>query len=185
MDESLRTTAARIRLVVLDVDGVLTDGSIWTGPAGEAIKHFYTRDGLGIRMLQWAGIPVALLTGRISEQTAKRASELGIRTVKQGKTFKGRAFDELVKELGVPLPQVAYMGDDVPDIPPLKAAGLPACPADASKEVLELAKFVCPHKGGYGAVRDLAEFILRSQDKWDRLVDEHYVYAEEPDEAMA
>lgn len=179
MQETLEELARQIRLVVLDVDGVLTDGSIWTGSDGETVKRFFTRDGLGIKMLQSAGIPVALLTGRVSKQTASRATELGIDVVKQGKTFKGDAFCELVADFGVSLKETAYMGDDVPDIPPLLAAGLPACPSDASEEALRLAKFISPFPGGQGAVRSLAELILRSQGKWDELIDQHYVRRKE------
>lgn len=175
MDKALLEAAKRIRLVVLDVDGVLTDGSIWTGPEGELVKRFYTRDGLGLILLQKAGIPVAILTGRISKQTAMRASELGIKAVRQGKTFKGDDFLDIAKELGVSPEEVAYMGDDVPDIPPLKLAGLPACPADADPSVLPLAKFVSPAPGGQGAVRSLAELILRAQGKWDELVNTYYL----------
>ncbi len=175
MDKALLSAAQKIRLVVLDVDGVLTDGSIWTGPDGELVKRFYTRDGLGLILLQKAGIPVAILTGRISKQTAARAAELGIKTVRQGKTFKGDDFLEIVKEFHLTPEEVAYMGDDVPDIPPLTLAGLPACPADANPSVLPLAKFVSPAAGGQGAVRSLAELILRSQGKWDDLVKCYYL----------
>lgn len=178
MENTLQRKAARIRLVVLDVDGVLTDGSIWTASNGESVKRFYTRDGLGIKLLQSAGIPVALLTGRISEQTAKRAAELGIQTILQGKTFKGKAFEELAKKFGLRTDEVAYMGDDVPDIAPLKAAGLAACPADAATEVLPLAHYVSPAVGGNGAVRSLAELILRAQNRWDDLVNRYYVQGE-------
>lgn len=178
MDSTLQSKAARIRLVVLDVDGVLTDGSIWTGPDGEAVKRFYTRDGLGIKLLQSAGIPVAILTGRLSKQTASRAADLGIKAVMQGKTFKGDAFKELTQSFGLGDEEVAYMGDDIPDIPPLKAAGLAACPADAASEVLPLADFVSSAPGGNGAVRSLAELILRAQNRWDDLVNRYYVQGE-------
>lgn len=175
MDKALLSAAQKIRLVVLDVDGVLTDGSIWTGPDGELVKRFYTRDGLGIILLQKAGIPVAILTGRISKQTAMRAAELGIKAVRQGKTFKGDDFLAIAKEFGVSLEEVAYMGDDVPDMAPLKLAGLPACPSDADPSVLPLAKFVSPASGGQGAVRSLAELILRAQGKWDDLINRYYL----------
>lgn len=175
MDKALLSAAQKIRLVVLDVDGVLTDGSIWTGPDGEFVKRFYTRDGLGIVLLQKAGIPVAILTGRISKQTAMRAAELGIKAVRQGKTFKGDDFLAIAKEFGVALEEVAYMGDDVPDMAPLKLAGLPACPADADPSVLPLAKFVSPAPGGQGAVRSLAELILRAQGKWEELINRYYL----------
>ena len=167
--------ARRIRLVVLDVDGVLTDGSIWTGADGELVKRFYTRDGLGIKMLQAAGIPVAILTGRLSSQTSARAQELGISTVKQGKQFKTDAFRELTMEMNVIPEEVAYMGDDVPDIPVLKVTGLAAVPADASDEVKPLAHWISPMKGGNGAVRSLSELILKAQGKWDSLIFSHYV----------
>ena len=170
--------ARRIRLVVLDVDGVLTDGSIWTGPEGEAVKRFNVRDGLGIKMLQAAGIPVAVLTGRVSAQTAARCRELGITAVRQGKTFKTDAWKDILEQHGVGAGECAYMGDDVPDLPVLRAAGLAAAPADASGEALAAAHWVSPRPGGHGAVRSLAELILRAQDRWDDLVDRRYVNGE-------
>ena len=171
----LFTRANAVRLVVLDVDGVLTDGAIWTGENGELVKRFHTRDGLGIKMLQAAGIPVAILTGRISAQTAARAKELGIVCVKQGKRFKTNAWEEILAAHGVTAEEAAYMGDDVPDIPILQRAGFATVPADASEEVMPLAHWVSPKQGGNGAVRSLAEFILRSQSKWDDLINKNYV----------
>lgn len=172
---TISARAQRVRLVVLDVDGVLTDGSIWTGENGELVKRFYTRDGLGIKMLQAAGIAVAILTGRLSAQTAARAKELGILSVKQGRGFKTDAFRELLQEHGVSEEETAYMGDDVPDIPVLRLAGLAAVPADAADEVRPLAHWVAPQRGGCGAVRSLAELILRAQSRWDQLIFDHYV----------
>lgn len=174
----LFTRANNVCLVVLDVDGVLTDGSIWTGENGESVKRFCTRDGLGIKMLQSAGIPVAILTGRLSAQTAARARELGIGCVKQGKRFKTQAWEEILAEHGVTDEQTAYMGDDVPDIPMLQRAGFATVPLDASEEIVPLAHWVSPKAGGNGAVRSLAEFILRSQGKWDDLINRHYVQGE-------
>lgn len=170
----IKERAKKIRLVVLDVDGVLTDGSIWTGENGELVKRFYTRDGLGIKMLQAAGIPVAVLTGRISKQTDARCKELGIQKVEQGKTFKGNAFKALLTQFKVDAANVAYMGDDVPDIPALKAAGLAAAPADANEAILPLTHYVSPYKGGNGAVRDVSELILKAQGVWDTLITNHY-----------
>ncbi len=167
--------AQGIKLVVLDVDGVLTDGSIWTGENGELVKRFHTRDGLGIRMLQSAGIAVAILTGRMSKQTAARCAELGITSVSQGKQFKTAAWRELLEQHGVTAGQCAYMGDDVPDIPVLCHAGLAAVPADANPDVARLAHWVSPARGGNGAVRSLAELILRAQGLWDGLMARHYV----------
>lgn len=175
---SLEDRAKRIRLVVLDVDGVLTDGSIWTGENGELVKHFYTRDGLGIKMLQSAGIPVAILTGRNSVQTAARCRELGITSVSQGKLFKRDAFLALLEEHGVTAEECAYMGDDVPDIPVLMRAGLSAVPSDVNPDIVHLAHFISKHPGGHGAVRSLAELILKTQGKWDDLMQKHYVREE-------
>ena len=172
---TLTQRARNVRLVILDVDGVLTDGSIWTGENGELVKRFFTRDGLGIKMLQAAGIPVAILTGRVSAQTAARCRELGITSVAQGKRFKTDAFRALLSEHHVSADETAYMGDDVPDIPVLRAAGLSAIPADASAEVRPLAHFVSDFTGGNGAVRSLAELILKAQGKWDALIFDHYV----------
>lgn len=170
--------AKKIRLVVLDVDGVLTDGSIWTGPDGELVKRFHTRDGLGIKMLQAAGIPVAILTGRNSLQTAARCRELGITSVSQGKLFKTDAWKTILTEHHVSEEQTAYMGDDVPDIPVLHHAGLAAVPSDANSDVIAFADWISSAPGGNGAVRALAEFILRAQGLWDDLIKEHYVREE-------
>ena len=167
--------ARNIKLVVLDVDGVLTDGSIWTGEGGELVKRFQTRDGLGIRMLQAAGIPVAILTGRLSKQTAARCAALGITSVSQGKQFKTLAWREILAAHGIKAEECADMGDDVPDIPVLCHAGLAAVPADANPDVARLAHWISPERGGNGAVRSLAELILRAQGLWDALMAKHYV----------
>lgn len=167
--------AAGIRLVVLDVDGVLTDGSIYTGQDGELVKRFYVRDGLGIKMLQAAGIEVAILTGRNSAQTAARAKELGITSVAQGKRFKTDAFHDLLKEHGIDASACCYMGDDVPDIPVIDLAGLATAPADADPLIAERVHWIAPKPGGNGAVRALAELILRAQGKWDQLIYATYV----------
>lgn len=167
--------ARQVRLVVLDVDGVLTDGSIWTGPEGEAVKRFNTRDGLGIKMLQAAGIPVAILTGRVSAQTAARARELGITSVAQGRQFKTESFKELLAAHGCTAQECAYMGDDVPDLPVLKLVGLATAPTDAEPCIRDIVDWVSPKAGGNGAVRSLAELVLRAQDRWEALVEERYV----------
>jgi 3-deoxy-D-manno-octulosonate 8-phosphate phosphatase (KDO 8-P phosphatase) len=167
--------ARNIKLVVLDVDRVLKKSSIWTGEGGELVKRFQTRDGLGIRMLQAAGIPVAILTGRLSKQTAARCAELGITSVSQGKQFKTLAWREILAAHGIKAEECAYMGDDVPDIPVLCHAGLAAVPADANPDVARLAHWISPERGGNGAVRSLAELILRAQGLWDALMAKHYV----------
>lgn len=178
MTISIEDRAKKIRLVVLDVDGVLTDGSIWTGENGEAVKRFSTRDGLGIKMLQAAGIPVAILTGRNSKQTAARAKELGIESVAQGKLFKTDAWHEILKAHNLTPEACAYMGDDVPDIPVLRATGLATAPIDAMPEIAAMVHWVSPKAGGNGAVRSLAELILKAQGKWDDLVESRYIRGE-------
>jgi 3-deoxy-D-manno-octulosonate 8-phosphate phosphatase (KDO 8-P phosphatase) len=157
-----------IRLLVLDVDGVLTDGSLLLGPDGEEIKRFYVRDGLAIRLLLDAGIQVAVVTGRRSEAVTARCRELGIRDdlVLQGSKEKAADLDALLRLLELRRDQVAAMGDDLPDLPMLRRAGFSACPAGAAPEVLAACHLVCGAGGGRGAVRELAELILKSQRRW-------------------
>ncbi len=175
MNQEILDRASHIRLVVLDVDGVLTDGSICMGAEGELMKAFNVRDGLGIVMLKKAGIDVAIITGRESKILEARARELGITDVYQGQRFKLPAFEALLKEKGVEPHEVAYMGDDVPDLPILKRVGLSACPKDADTWVKDVALWTAPHAGGHGAVRDLAELVLDAEGLWVRLVTETFI----------
>jgi 3-deoxy-D-manno-octulosonate 8-phosphate phosphatase (KDO 8-P phosphatase) len=155
--------AARVRLVALDVDGVLTDGRLYYGPQGEALKVFDVRDGHGIKMLLGHGVDVAILSARSSEVVAVRARELGIAEVLQGRGDKGRAWSELLQRTGVPADEAGFVGDDLPDLPVLVQAGLAATVADARDEVKRVAHWTAPQAGGRGAVRALAEFILRAK----------------------
>lgn len=155
-----------ISLVLLDVDGVLTDGSLWIGDNGEIVKKFYVRDGLGITLLKKHGIDVGIVTGRFSTIVLQRAQELKIDIVYQGVSDKLSVYEKILEERHLGDAQVAYMGDDLPDIPILKRVGLPAAPCDAVSEVLNIALFCAPYPGGLGAVRALAEFILKRQNKW-------------------
>ena len=154
--------AAAVRLLALDVDGVLTDGSIYYGNAGEELKAFNIRDGLGIKLLQRAGVTVAIITGRQSEIVNRRARELGITEVVQGREDKRDALTELSGRLGVPLPECAYMGDDLPDLGAVKAAGLGMTVAGAAGAVAAAADWHSTVPGGSGAVREAAEFILEA-----------------------
>lgn len=172
---TLEDRARAVRLVVLDVDGVLTDGRINIAADGEIFKSFFVRDGLGIKMLQKTGIEVAILTGRTSAIVAERARELGITRVLQGQRFKTPAYEALLTELGLSDRETAYMGDDVPDLPLLMRAGLPATPADGIEDLDGIVAFRAAHPGGAGAVRELAELILRAQGRWDDLVRAVYV----------
>ena len=172
---SVEDKAKKIKLVVLDVDGVLTDGQIVTGSQGELCKHFDVKDGLGIKMLQKAGIPVGIITGRSSDIVARRAEELGITDLAQGQRFKTNAWEAMLARHGLENEEVAYMGDDVPDLPLLMRAGLSATPADGIADLDDLVDFRSRFPGGRGAVRELAELILRAQDRWDDLIRQTYV----------
>jgi 3-deoxy-D-manno-octulosonate 8-phosphate phosphatase (KDO 8-P phosphatase) len=165
--------AARVRLLVLDVDGVLTDGRLYFGADGEAMKVFDVRDGHGIKMLREAGIEVAILTARRSPIVERRAAELGIGRVIQGATDKGESLVALATRLQVPEAQCGYMGDDWPDLAALARAGFAAAPADARPEVRHLAHWITEASGGRGAVRELAEFILRAQGRFETLLRRH------------
>lgn len=159
-----------VRLVVLDVDGVLTDGSINISGTGEAFKVFNVRDGLGIKLLQKAGIEVAIITGRTSTIVAERARELGITRLAQGCSFKLPAYEALLKELELEDSEVACMGDDLPDLPLLTRAGFAATPADGNPDLDAVVDWRSDAPGGRGAVRALAEKILKAQGVWDALV---------------
>ncbi len=172
--DALTQKAQAIRLVILDVDGVLSDGGIYVTDHGEFFKRFYVRDGLGIKMLQKAGIPVAIITGRESQILKTRCEELGITELYQNQRFKVPAFEALLKKLGIDEQAVAYMGDDIPDLPLLKRVGLSSSPSDADPDIQALVNFVSPFPGGQGAVRSLAELILRAQGRWFDLVEQTF-----------
>jgi 3-deoxy-D-manno-octulosonate 8-phosphate phosphatase (KDO 8-P phosphatase) len=161
-------------MLVLDVDGVLTDGSIMIEHDGDETKVFNVRDGVAIKWLQGLGVEVAILSGRRSQAVSARAKELGIGKVIMGKTEKLRAFEKLLEESGLKPEQAAFMGDDLYDLPVLKRAGISACPSDAVKEVKNICDYICKARGGRGAVRELAEIILKAQGKWKALVAEYF-----------
>jgi len=155
--------AARVRLLALDVDGVLTDGRLYYGPQGEALKAFDVRDGHGIKMLLAHGVAVAILSARSSDIVAVRARELGIARVLQGRGDKAAGFGELLGDAGIAADAAGYVGDDLPDLPVLRIAGFAATVADARDEVKSAAHWIAPAAGGRAAVRACAEFILRAQ----------------------
>ncbi|MBS0375494.1 MAG: HAD hydrolase family protein [Proteobacteria bacterium] len=150
----------RIRLLVLDVDGVLTDGRLWFGADGESLKAFHVRDGAGIKAALAAGIEVAIISGRRSAAVERRAAELGLRHVQQGCEDKGAALRALAATIGVPLTAVACVGDDTPDLPMLALAALPVAVADAHPAVLAAARHVTRAGGGAGAVREICDLLL-------------------------
>jgi 3-deoxy-D-manno-octulosonate 8-phosphate phosphatase (KDO 8-P phosphatase) len=157
----------QIKAVVSDVDGVLTDGSIVVGPQGET-KTFSVRDGLGISLLQKSGLAFALLSGRASAPVETRARELGIAVVKTGRLDKQTALLEIAEALNLGLDQIAYIGDDLPDLAPLQMAAVSFCPRDAVAEIQACVDEVVPAAGGRGAVRYVCERILKAQNLWDR-----------------
>lgn len=164
MKQTLEDRAKKIKLIILDVDGVMTDGSFMIGDDGQQYKAFYTKDGQGISMLQRSGVATAIITGRTSEVVAHRAKELNITHVYQGQKNKREAFDELLKKLNLQAEQVAYVGDDVIDLPVMRHVGLACAVRDAEPLVKQYAHLVTPRDGGKGAVRDVCELIMRAQD---------------------
>ena len=158
--------ARKIRLLVLDVDGVLSDGLIHIDGRGVETKTFHTRDGAGIAIWRMLGHEVAIITGRSSMTVQHRADELGIRHVFQGVRDKMKALGTLLGELGLAASEAAAMGDDLPDLPMLRLAGYPIAVADAAREVREMAAFVTLRPGGRGAVREAIEHLLKAQERW-------------------
>jgi 3-deoxy-D-manno-octulosonate 8-phosphate phosphatase (KDO 8-P phosphatase) len=161
--------AVGIRLLALDVDGVLTDGTIYYGNAGEELKAFNIKDGLGIKLLQRAGVTVAIITGRQSDIVSRRARELGITEIVQGREDKREALLELCAKLGLSLSDCAYMGDDLPDLGAIAATGLGLTVADAAAAVAAAAHWQSSVPGGRGAVREACEFILAAKGEGDAL----------------
>lgn len=191
-----KAKAKKIKLVLCDVDGVMTDGTIWLFPApagvegrragaegkldagGYAIapgtmieaKGFSAHDGTGVTLARLAGLKVGAITKRISETVALRARDLKLDYVQQGVAEKAAALDHILKETGLKAEEVAFLGDDLVDLPIMRRCGLPMAVANAREEVKDEADYITDHRGGDGAVRDAIEFILRAQGKWDEVV---------------
>ncbi|WP_444995044.1 3-deoxy-manno-octulosonate-8-phosphatase KdsC [Aliikangiella sp. IMCC44359] len=161
--------AKQIKLVICDVDGVLSDGKVYFSNQEDEFKNFNIKDGLGIKLLQRSGIQVAIITGRQSAIVARRAKELGIDIVYQGHTDKRSAFNEITQQLTLKPSQVAHIGDDLPDLPLMQLSGLGICVADGYHFVQQHADWVTSLKGGEGAVRELADLILYAQKKLDAI----------------
>lgn len=170
---SKRVNLADIQLLVLDVDGVLTDGTLIINADGSESKSFNTLDGHGIRMWQRAGLKVVFLSGRPSEPTRYRAEELEIDHVFQDCHNKLEVFESLLKQLGLSADKVAYVGDDLPDLPVIKCTGFGVAVANAVDEVKQYADYVTARRGGDGAVREVIEYILKSTGKWQQLMDRY------------
>lgn len=173
--------ARRVRLVILDVDGVLTDGGVYVGelPGGEVLemKRFDIQDGLGVKLLQWAGVEVAVVSGRMSRATAIRARELGIQECHQdGGAQKVRIILRLMQDRGLEWSQVAMLADDLPDLAVLRRVGLPAVVGNATEEAVQASVWQARNTGGRGAVREFCEALLKARGDWKAQV-EAYVEA--------
>ena len=163
--------AARIRMIVMDVDGTMTDGRIYIGSEGEVMKEFSAKDGMGITMLHTAGLKTAIITGRTSKIVERRAAELKIDSVWQGIKDKREAWQKIKEAAGLSNKEIAYIGDDLNDLSLLMQAGLACCTADAQPEVKRVSHVISACDGGHGAVREVAELLLKAQGKWQHLVD--------------
>lgn len=166
--------ARQIKLVIFDVDGVLTDGSLFMGDDGQEYKAFHSRDGLGMKLLQASGVEIGIITARTSKLVEHRMHSLDIKHVYQGQLDKRVAFNLLVTKLELSPEQVAYVGDDVIDLPVMKLTGLAIAVQDAHPLVKQHAHWQTPHNGGRGAARDVCELIMEAQDtlqaQWDRFL---------------
>lgn len=168
--------AAKIRLLILDVDGVLTDGRIIMDDEGRESKHFDVKDGHGLKILMRCGVDVAIITGRVSRAVEHRARDLGITEVHQQSWDKVAVFEAMLRRRGMTASETAFVGDDIVDIPLLNRVGLAFGVADASPEVLRAVDFVTQRPGGRGAVREVCELLLRARGAWSD-IGERYEFA--------
>ena len=162
--------AQKIKLILLDVDGVLTDGRLYYGNNGEELKAFDIQDGLGIKLLQKGGIEVGIITGRTSKLLTRRTEELGIELVVQGREDKLTALNEILKGRAIDLEEIAFVGDDLPDLAVIRRVGLGITPANGNHIVASQALWQTKKGGGQGAVREVAELILNAQGKLEALL---------------
>jgi len=170
---SVQAKASAVRLLLFDVDGVLTDGAVMMHADGSESKSFHIRDGAALVWAQRAGLSVGFLSARTSGATAQRAAQLGIRIVSQGVAHKADAYEAICRQAGLEDSAVAFMGDDLLDLPVLSRVGLSAAPADAAPEVLASVDWVSSSGGGRGAARELIELVLRAQGRWNDVVQQY------------
>jgi len=155
-----------VTAIVMDVDGVLTDGSLLVMENADQLRRMNIRDGYSLQLAVKKGLTLAVITGGKSEGVVKRLNGLGIQHVIKNSDDKVSALNNLIKELNVDLKTTVYIGDDMPDLEAMKLCGIPCCPADACSEVIAISKYISPLEGGRGCVRDIVEKILKLQDKW-------------------
>ncbi|MCM3652947.1 KdsC family phosphatase [Metabacillus litoralis] len=161
-----------IKLIVLDVDGVLTDGKLHIGSDGEEYKSFHTQDGMGISLARYVGIKFAIITGRTSKAVSKRADELKIDYIYQGVSEKIKVLEELRGKLGIKPEEICYVGDDINDLPILKVVGFPCAPNNAVPLVKQSVRYIAPSNGGEGAVREIIEEILSKRGNYGELIED-------------
>lgn len=166
----IEVRAKRIKLLLMDCDGVLTDGRLWLTADGDEQKTFHARDGQGISLCHHAGLKTGIISGRTSSAVERRAQELRMSYVRQSAKDKIKALDEILVEAGVSANECAYIGDDVADIPVMQRVALAVAVADAVPETKQAAHYVSALKGGHGAVREVADLILKAQGKWDEVM---------------
>ena len=165
--------AEPIELLILDVDGVMTDGGIIRDDAGQELKRFHVRDGAGLVMWRRLGKQIAIITGKESRVVGHRAAELGIELVYQNVANKREVFEELCEQVNLRPAQVAYIGDDLPDLPVMRRVGQPIAVADAAEEVRAVARYITKYPGGYGAVRDAIEYLCKEMGIWDQVLEKY------------
>ncbi len=165
--------ASQIKLLICDVDGVLSDGKVYFTNQGDELKNFNIKDGLGIKLLQQSGIQVAIITGRQSAIVEHRAHELGIKLLYQGRPDKRATFSEIIQQLNLQPEQVAHIGDDLPDLPLMNLSGLGISVADAYFFVKQQADWITQMPGGSGAVREVADLLLSAQDKLSAILESY------------
>ena len=178
MTPDLLARAKDVRLFLMDVDGVLTDGKLFYVPAGDVVaetKGFNAQDGIALQWLRWNEIKTGVISGRVSPATEERARQVGMTYVIQGHIEKVPVLEQIVAESGIPLSQIAFAGDDFTDIPVLRRVGLAFAPANARQEVKRAAHFVSSAKGGDGAVREMCEIILQARGVWNDLLKKYEV----------
>ena len=169
--KAIERRAARIKLLLMDCDGVLTDGRLWLLENGDEHKSFNTKDGLGLALLRRAGLHAGIISGRASTALERRAAELGVEFLHQGNEQKVAAFSDILRAAAVTDDEVAFIGDDLSDIPLMHRSELAIAVADAVEETRAAAHYITKAKGGKGAVREVIEIILRSQGRWNDLVE--------------
>lgn len=157
---------AKVRLIVLDVDGVMTDGGITVTPEGEFIRKFHAKDGYALSYALRRGYEIAIITGGRGRSLEVRLNMLGVKHIYSNCMHKIEALHDLMQKVGVTPEEVLYMGDDIPDIEPMQQVGMPVCPADAATEVIEASRYVSQFKGGEGCVRDVVEQVMRARGDW-------------------